>query len=122
MVAPSLPVELSTDVHQEVRLELERMVEERWVKSGPRWDAEVVMSAAVLAVHDAGTTGKLHATTRKALDRMWTVQREDGGFSWLKCGWPPMESDDDFGIAMAALAVAAAPEDYVHSEGRAAWT
>ena len=98
--------------HREVRLELEKMVEERWSQSGPRWDAEVVMSAAVLAMNDAATTGQLHASTRKALDRMWTVQREDGGFSWLKCGWPPMESDDDFGIPMAALALGAAPENY----------
>lgn len=98
--------------HREVRSELEKMVDERWEKSGPRWDAEVVMTAAVLAMNDAATTGKLHATTRKALDRMWTVQREDGGFNWLKCGWPPMESDDDYGIAIAALATGAAPENY----------
>lgn len=100
------------EAHREVRGELEKLVEERWEKSGPRWDAEVVMSAAVLAMNDRATSGKLHATTRKALDRMWTVQREDGGFDWLKCGWPPMESDDDYGIAIAALAAAAAPEDY----------
>ncbi len=98
--------------HREVRAELEKLVEERWSKSGPRWDAEVVMSAAVLAMHDAATTGKLHAATRQALDRMWQVQRADGGFDWLKCGWPPMESDDDYGIAIAALAAGAAPEDY----------
>ncbi len=85
------------EAHRAVRAELEKMVEERWEKSGPRWDAEVVMSAAVLAMNDAATTGKLHVTTRKALDRMWKVQRADGGFDWLKCGWPPMESDDDYG-------------------------
>lgn len=100
------------DAHREVRSELESMVEQRWEKSGPRWDAEVVMSAAVLAINDAATTGNLHTTTRKALDRMWSVQREDGGFSWLKCGWPPMESDDDYGIAIAALATGAAPGNY----------
>ena len=100
------------EAHRAVRDELEKMVEERWEKSGPRWDAEVVMSAAVLAMNDAATTGKLHPTTRKALDRMWKVQRADGGFDWLKCGWPPMESDDDYGIAIAALATGAAPEDY----------
>ncbi len=102
--------------HQQVRAALEELVEKRWEASGPRWDAEVVMSAAMLAMNDRATTGKLQATTRKALTRMWTLQREDGGFDWLKCGWPPMESDDDYGIAIAALAIGAAPEDYAKSE------
>ena len=102
--------------HQQIRQSLEDLVESRWEDKGPRWDAEVVMSAAVLALNDAATTGKLHSTTRKALDRMWTVQREDGGIDWLKCGWPPMESDDDFGASMIALAVGAAPEDYRQTE------
>lgn len=109
---------VSADVpaHRQVRNALEDLVETRWTQKGPRWDAEVVMSAAVLALNDAATTGKLHPTTRKALDRMWTVQRDDGGVDWLKCGWPPMESDDDFGAAMLALAVGAAPENYRRSE------
>ncbi|MBC8356182.1 MAG: squalene--hopene cyclase [Planctomycetes bacterium] len=102
--------------HRQVRRALEELVEKRWEEKGPRWDAEVVMSAAVLAMNDAATSGKLHATTQKALDRMWTLQREDGGFDWLKCGWPPMESDDDYGIAIAALAAGAAPNDYGKSE------
>jgi hypothetical protein len=98
--------------HRQIRQALEDLVESRWVEQGPRWDAEVVMSAAVLALNDAATTGTLHPTTRKALDRMWTVQQEDGGIDWLKCGWPPMESDDDFGACMLALAAGAAPENY----------
>ncbi|MBI2478643.1 MAG: terpene cyclase/mutase family protein [Planctomycetia bacterium] len=102
--------------HRQVREALEELVEKRWETSGPRWNAEVVMSAAVLAMNDAVTSGKLHATTRKALDRMWTLQRADGGFDWLKCDWPPMESDDDYGIAIAALAAGAAPDDYAKSE------
>ena len=102
--------------HRQVREALEELVEKRWETNGPRWDAEVVMSAATLAINDAATSGTLHATTRKALDRMWTVQRQDGGFHWLKCDWPPMESDDDFAIAIAALAAAAAPDDYGQSE------
>jgi squalene-hopene/tetraprenyl-beta-curcumene cyclase len=59
--------------HGEIRAALEKMVEERWPSDGPRWDAEVVMSAAVLAMNDAATTGQLHPTTRKALTRMWSV-------------------------------------------------
>jgi squalene-hopene/tetraprenyl-beta-curcumene cyclase len=102
----SLPDELN------VRQQLEDLVEKRWTEKGPRWDAEVVMSGAILAQHDAATTGRLHATTRKALDRIWTVQREDGGFNWLKCNWPPMESDDHYGATVALIGVGAAPENY----------
>ncbi len=104
------------DAHREVRAALEELVQRRWAAQGPRWDAEVVMSAAVLALNDAATTGKLHEATRQALDRMWTVQREDGGVAWLKCGWPPMESDDDFGATVMALAVGAAPGGYRQTE------
>ncbi len=102
--------------HQQVRDALEELVEKRWEDKGPRWDAEVVMSAAVLAMNDAATTGKLHATTSKALERMWSLQRDDGGFDWLKCDWPPMESDDDYSIGIAALAAGAAPDEYGKTE------
>jgi squalene-hopene/tetraprenyl-beta-curcumene cyclase len=43
-------------------------------KGKPRWDTEVVATAAILAFHDAHTTGKLHPLTKQALDRMWTLQ------------------------------------------------
>lgn len=100
--------------HQEVRAALEDMVTKRWPdpKIKPRWDAEVVATAATLAFNDAHTTGKLHATTKAALDRMWTVQRPDGGWTWIKCNWPPMENDDHYGITLAAVAVGVAPEGY----------
>lgn len=102
--------------HREVRGFAEQLVLKRWKEKGPRWDAEVVATAAGLAFNDAATTGELHPATRKALDRMWTVQREDGGFSWLKCGWPPMESDDHYGVTLAAIAVGVAPENYAENE------
>jgi squalene-hopene/tetraprenyl-beta-curcumene cyclase len=100
---------------QEVRKFTEALVQERWETKGPRWDAEVVATAAALAYNDAATTGKLHAVTRQALDRMWTVQREDGGFDWLKCDWPPMESDDFYGATLTALAVGRAPDGYAET-------
>jgi squalene-hopene/tetraprenyl-beta-curcumene cyclase len=98
-----------------VRQYAELLVSERWEEKGPRWPAEVVMTAAVLATGDAAS-GKLHPLTRKALDRMWTVQRADGGWDWLKCNWPPMESDDHYGVTMALLAVGLAPEKYADTE------
>lgn len=102
--------------HAAVRQFAEELVEKRWPDKGPRWDAEVVATAAALAFNDAATTGKLHPLTKAALDRMWTVQRDDGSWDWLKCGWPPMENDDDYGVALAALAVSVAPDDYRTTE------
>lgn len=102
--------------HREVRGFAEQLVQERWKAKGPRWDAEVIATAAALAFNDAATTKGLHPTTQAALDRMWTVQQEDGGWSWLKCGWPPMESDDHYGVTLAAIAVGVAPNDYAKTE------
>jgi squalene-hopene/tetraprenyl-beta-curcumene cyclase len=81
-------------------------------KAKPLWDTEVVATAATLAIHDAGTTGKLHPLTRQALDRMWDLQRPNGTWDWLKCDWPPYEHDDDYGACFAAVAVGKAPDGY----------
>jgi squalene-hopene/tetraprenyl-beta-curcumene cyclase len=83
----------------------------------PRWDAEVVATAAALAFNDAGTTGTLHPLTRQALDRVWTVQKRDGGFDWLKCDWPPFEHDDYYGAIVAALGAGHAPDGYARTPG-----
>lgn len=74
--------------------------------------AEAVLTASVLAQNDALTTGKLHPSTRKALDRMWSKQRADGGFDWMKYDQPPAEIDDHYGVTMAAIGVGAAPDRY----------
>lgn len=99
-----------------VRAEAEGLVGTRWRAQGPRWPAEVVATAAALALNDAATNGRLHPLTREALDRMWTVQRKDGGWDWLKCNWPPMESDEHYGVSLAAIAVGSAPEEYAGTE------
>jgi squalene-hopene/tetraprenyl-beta-curcumene cyclase len=82
----------------------------------PRWDTEVVATAAALACNDAATTGRLHPSTRRALDKMWTLQRPDGAWDWLKCDWPPYEHDDYYGATFAALGVGVAPEGYRETE------
>jgi squalene-hopene/tetraprenyl-beta-curcumene cyclase len=102
--------------HAEVRNALEELVSKRWPEKGPRWDTEVVVAAAALAYNDAATSGKLHTLTRTALDRMWTVQRKDGGFSWYKCNLPPMEIDDHYGATLAVVATGVAPDGYAKSE------
>jgi squalene-hopene/tetraprenyl-beta-curcumene cyclase len=101
--------------HRQVREYAEQLVRERWPAEGPRWDAEIIATAAALSFNDSATTGKLHALTRTALDRMWTVQQKDGGWNWLKCDWPPMESDDHYGVTLAAIAVGVAPERYAET-------
>ncbi|MFO0954388.1 MAG: prenyltransferase/squalene oxidase repeat-containing protein [Isosphaeraceae bacterium] len=82
----------------------------------PRWDAEVIATAVTLAINDSTTTGKLHPATRKALDRIWTLQKPDGSWSWLKCDWPPYEHDDYYGAVFAAVGVGAAPDGYAQSD------
>jgi squalene-hopene/tetraprenyl-beta-curcumene cyclase len=76
---------------------------------------EVVAIAATLAVHDAQSTGKVHARTRQALARVWELQKPDGSWAWNKTGLAPLEHDDYFGAVYAALGVGHAPEDYAAS-------
>lgn len=109
-------INAKVQAHAEIRQAAEDLVTKRWPEKKPRWDAEVVATAAALAYNDALTTKKLHPVTRTALDRMWTVQKEDGGIKWLLCKWPPMENDDHYGVTLAALAVGVAPEGYAKTE------
>ncbi|MBY0524332.1 MAG: terpene cyclase/mutase family protein [Gemmataceae bacterium] len=103
--------------HDEVR----KFFEERiagWEtdKGKPRWDTEVVATAATLAFNDAHTTGKLHPLTKKALDKMWTLQQKNGAWNWLKCTWPPFEHDDYYGAVFVAVCVGHAPDNYAASD------
>lgn len=100
----------------EVRRFVEELVGKKWKDEGPTSDSEVVAAAMALAFHDAATSKSLHPLSRQALDQMWEDQREDGGWEWLKCGWPPMESDDHYGVTLAAIAVGVAPDDYAQTE------
>ena len=47
---------------------------------------------------------------------MWTLQRPDGAWDWLNCGWPPYEYDEYYGALFAALGVGSAPDDYARTE------
>lgn len=96
--------------HRHIRAKLEELAEHpRDVKFRV---TEGVMVASVLAQNDALTTGRLHPATRMALDRMWTLQREDGGFEWMKYGQPPSEIDDHYGVTVAAIGAGLAPDGY----------
>jgi squalene-hopene/tetraprenyl-beta-curcumene cyclase len=87
-----------------------------WDTAKPIWPAEVICTAAALAINDAHTDGKLRPLTRQALDRMWKLQRADGGWEWLRYNNAPMEHDDYFGALQGALGAGHAGLDYQRSE------
>ncbi len=118
LMARPLLREFASPAENEVRAFFENRVahwDDPAKAAKPRWDAEVISTASVLAFHDAAATGKLHPLTRQALDRIWTLQKSHGGWEWLKCGWPPLEHDDYYGAIVVALGVGHAPGDYAHS-------
>ena len=101
---------------------LNRYVVQKQKPSGQRGAVEgLVASTCFLAISDMGSVGKLSPDTRRALDHMWSLQDEDGGWSaWLKCGWPPFESDDHFGVTLAAVTAGVLPKTYRKTERAAA--
>jgi squalene-hopene/tetraprenyl-beta-curcumene cyclase len=110
---PLLP---GDDGWKEVRKFLEDDVKS-WSNGGkPRGEAFVVVTAFALAFNDAQKTGKLHDTTRAALDRMWEGQKKTGEWNWIKCDWPPLEHDDYYGATLAALATGIAPDGYANTD------
>ena len=109
-------LEQRPEYFQEVRDSLNELVQTRWQDKGPRWDSEVVMAAMTLTLVDRNLSEPLSQNARLALDKMWQVQQPDGGFDWLKCVWPPMESDDQYGAVVAAVAVSAAPRTYLRQK------
>jgi squalene-hopene/tetraprenyl-beta-curcumene cyclase len=103
-------------VYQETRQALERSAaklaaEKLSPQDKPARVAAVVLTAVALAQIDAAA-GKLQPLTRKTLDRIWDVQREDGGWNWIQAGEPPSGIDDHFGVTTAAIGVTAAPDQY----------
>ncbi|MBI3864037.1 MAG: squalene--hopene cyclase [Planctomycetia bacterium] len=71
--------------------------------------------ASALAMNDRQTTGKLHPLTRQALDRMWTVQRPDGGWDWPFRDTPPLKLNEHYAVTLAAIAAGMAPDEYART-------
>jgi squalene-hopene/tetraprenyl-beta-curcumene cyclase len=99
---------------KEIRTFMEETVD-AWKTRKPRADYEVFATAFGLAAHDSVSTGKLHEKTKAALDKSWSMQKENGSFNWPKCNWPPLEHDDYMGVVFLGLATAIAPENYAKS-------
>ena len=102
-------LQADTAPHISVRKFFEQYVD-GWAKKKPESQG-IVVTAAALAMDDA-TSGKLTDTTRAAFDEAWKIQRDDGSWDWLKCGWGPFESDDHYGVTLAAIAASKAPGNY----------
>ena len=80
------------------------------------FDAEAVAIAFALAWDDARAGGKLQPATRKALGRIWPVQRPDGTWRRIGCGdILPAENDPHYPPILAALAMGVAPEEYART-------
>jgi len=109
-------LQADTAPHISVRKFFEQYVD-GWAKKKPEPQG-IVVTAAALAMDDA-TSGKLTDTTRAAFDEAWKIQRADGSWDWLKCGWGPFESDDHYGVTLAAIAASKAPGNYAQT-GQAA--
>ena len=100
--------------HRRIRAAAEQTVKQDGLQTEePMRSTESVLLAAALAINDAQTTRTLNPITRRALDRMWTLQRDDGTWPWpTNCKWPPSEIDEHFGVTVAALAVGMTPGEY----------
>ena len=70
---------------------------------------ESILNAASLALDDLGSGRALSASSKAALDQMWTQQRADGTWDWLEFGLEPWETRNDFGAALAALVTGSVP-------------
>ena len=100
----------------EVRGLYEEYVTKRWKEQPPRDAQEIVVVASGLTFNDLQTTGHLKPVTRQALRVMWEFQRDDGGWTWHKDGYPPTESDEHYGVTLATLITGIAPDQYVETE------
>jgi squalene-hopene/tetraprenyl-beta-curcumene cyclase len=93
----------------------QQLVAKRWEKHGLLYSVESVVVAVPLAIHDRQTTGNLHPLTRKALDRMLSVQDKDG--TWGNVAGGKYAFFLQYEQTMfAALGIALAPDDYAQTE------
>lgn len=70
--------------------------------------AQIIYLAEGLSEWDAHVTGELSGETKRALELMFAVQRENGTWGSLDC-WPPFESDAYHLATVAAMAAGTAP-------------
>ncbi len=94
---------------------------ENWIGS---WDEiglpdiEVVVApAAFLAINNMQMQGELRPATLRALGEAWRLQSGEGHWpNWVKCNWPPFETDDHYGVTLMLIAMGMAPPSYTSGE------
>lgn len=79
----------------------------QWLVANER-PCRVAYTASGLAEWDAHVSGATSDATRRALDVLLKLQREDGSWGNHTC-WPPLESSDFHATTVAAMALATAP-------------
>jgi squalene-hopene/tetraprenyl-beta-curcumene cyclase len=101
-----------------VYLHMRKFLEDRVVaglSEGTEGVTEAVAVAATLAFDDAHQKKAPEPLTYRALNRMWSLQQDDGSWAWNKHLLPPQEDDDYYGAVYAALGVSYMPGNYVRS-------
>ena len=81
-------------------------------------DTEVVVApAAFLAINNMQMQGELRPATLRALGEAWRQQSREGHWpNWVKCNWPPFETDDHYGVTLMMVAMGMAPASYTRVE------
>ncbi len=81
-------------------------------------DTEIVVApAAFLAINNMQTLGELRPATLRALGEAWRLQSSEGHWpNWVKCNWPPFETDDHYGVTLMLVAMGMAPPSYTSVE------
>lgn len=83
----------------------------------PSRATEAVLNALIL-VHRDAPSGQLSPVSETALHEMWALQLasgpDAGSWPWIRFNNEPWEADDSgyYGAALAALAIAIAPQEY----------
>jgi hypothetical protein len=95
----------------DVRQLYDSLVTGRWKEHGLRYPAEATWVAVPLVLNDARTSGRLSPAAQGALERMLSLQRDDG--SWAAVyGAPKAFIRDLEHVLYAGIAIAQAPDDF----------
>ena len=86
---------------------LARFLDEEEEPHGQHGSVEgMVATAAFLTMSDARSGTRAHPLTLRALDHAWGLLGKDGTWEdWLRCNWPPYESDLRFGPTLMLVAL-----------------
>ena len=104
-------------VPSEVRDLFEQLVGQRWERVGLRYPSEATVVSVPLAFDD-NRAGHLHPLTRKALERMLTHQRPDGGWDGIGGSERTFIREMEETV-FAGLGIVTAPGDFAASEAAA---